>query len=64
MSSPMVEPITAMLARWWAATQAGDTTGAALIVGLWRAEVIAAAQDEDAAGQPTGLHVGVRGGPW
>ena len=43
MSSAMVEPITAMLARWWAATQAGDDTGAALIVGLWRADVIAAA---------------------
>ena len=43
MSSPMVEPITTMLARWWAATQAGDDTGAALIIGLWRAEVIAAA---------------------
>lgn len=46
MSSPMVEPITAMLARWWAATQAGDDTGAALIVGLWRADVIAAAADQ------------------
>ena len=53
MSSPMVEPITAMLARWWAATQAGDTTGAALIVGLWRAEVIAAAADRRPP-QPTG----------
>jgi hypothetical protein len=27
MSSPMVEPIVTMLARWWAATQAGDDTG-------------------------------------
>ena len=43
MSTAMVEPISAMLARWWAATQAGDDTGAALIVGLWRADVIAAA---------------------
>ena len=49
----MVEPITAMLARWWAATQAGDTTGAALIVGRWRAEVIAAAADRRPP-QPTG----------
>ena len=43
MSSATVEPISAMLARWWAATQAGDDTGAALIIGLWRADVIAAA---------------------
>lgn len=43
MSSPPVEPITAMLDRWWAATQAGDNTGAVIIIGLWRADVIAAA---------------------
>ena len=43
MSSPMVEPITAMLARWWSATQAGDDTSAILIISLWRADVIAAA---------------------
>jgi hypothetical protein len=45
MSGHQIEPITAMLARWWAATQAGDTTGAVLIIGQWRAEVIAAAGD-------------------
>jgi hypothetical protein len=55
MSSATVEPISAMLARWWAATQAGDDTGAALIIGLWRAEVIASAAD----GKP--LHGNGRG---
>jgi hypothetical protein len=35
-----------MLARWWAATQAGDDTGATLIIGLWRAEVIDSAAAE------------------
>ena len=43
MSSPNVEPIGVMLARWWAAVQAGDDTAAAIIIGLWRADVIAAA---------------------
>lgn len=43
MSSTTVEPIATMLTRWWAATQAGDDTGAALIISLWRADVIAAA---------------------
>lgn len=46
-----VEPVADMLARWWAATQAGDGTGAAIIIGLWRAEVIAAANT--AAGTET-----------
>ena len=64
MSRARVEPISVMLARWWAAAQAGDDTAAVLIVGRWRAEVIAAAHDENAAGPPTGLHVGVRGGSW
>ncbi len=43
MSGPGVEPINDMLARWWAAAQAGADDDAAIIVGLWRAEVIAAA---------------------
>lgn len=64
MSRTRIEPISVMLARWWAAAQAGDDTAAVLIIGRWRAAVIAAAHDEDAAGQPTGLHVGVRGGSW
>lgn len=46
MSRTPIEPITAMLDRWWAAVQAGDPDGAALIVGWWRAEVIAAAGRE------------------
>lgn len=42
MSNTQVEPINDMLGRWWAAVQAGDRAGAAIIIDLWRAEVIAA----------------------
>ena len=49
MSSARVEPISVMLARWLAAAQAGDDTAAVLIIGRWRAEVIAAAHDENPA---------------
>lgn len=52
MSAHPIEPINAMLARWWAATQAGDTTGATIIIGLWRAEVIAAAAAAEDGTQP------------
>ena len=50
MRSTPIEPLTDMLQRWWAATQAGAPDDAAIIVGLWRAEVIAAAHDD--SGQP------------
>lgn len=48
----MSEPIADMLDRWWAARQAGDLTGAAIIVGLWRADVIAAAAQVGTQPQP------------
>ena len=47
MSTTPIEPITAMLERWWAATQAGDRDTAVGIIGQWRAEVIAAAAAKD-----------------
>lgn len=50
MSNPTIEPITSMLDRWWAATQAGAHDDAVIILGLWRAEVIA----EAARGPRTG----------
>jgi hypothetical protein len=49
VSNARVEPISVMLARWWAAAQAGDDTAAVLIIGRWRAAVIAAAHDENPA---------------
>lgn len=46
VSSPSsaVEPLVTVLARWWAAVLAGAIDDAILILGLWRAQVIAAAR--------------------
>ena len=52
MSNTQVEPINDMLGRWWAAVQAGDRGGAAIIIDLWRAEVIAAAAAAEDGTQP------------
>lgn len=42
--SPAVEPLVTVLARWWAAVLAGAIDDAILILGLWCAQVIAAAR--------------------
>lgn len=42
MNEQAVEPISDMLERWWAAIRSGAGDDAAIIIGLWRAEAIAA----------------------
>ena len=45
------EPVTVMLARWWAARRTGHHDDAIIIIGLWRAGVIAEAR-RSTAGRP------------